>query len=58
MYSKHDIVLLLFVYFDDVEINNPLGSHSSKLGAVYVTLPCLPLECRSLLKKYISCIVI
>ncbi|KYN18886.1 hypothetical protein ALC57_08792, partial [Trachymyrmex cornetzi] len=50
-YSKYDIVLPLFVYFDDVEVNNPLGSHCGKLGAVYVSLPCLPPECHSLLKN-------
>ncbi|XP_070517896.1 uncharacterized protein [Cardiocondyla obscurior] len=50
-YSKEDIVLSLFIYFDDFEVNNPLGSHSGKLGAVYVSLPCLPPECRSLLKN-------
>jgi len=51
MYSKHNIDLPLFVYFDDVEVNNPLRSHSGKLGAIYATLPCLPPECRFLLKN-------
>jgi len=50
-YSKEDIVFPLFVYFDDLEVNNPLGSHSGKLGAVYVTVPCLPPECCSILKN-------
>lgn len=50
-YCKEDIVFPLFVYFDDFEVNNPLGSHSGKLGDVYVTVPCLPPECSSMLKN-------
>lgn len=36
--------LPLFVFFDDFEVNNPLGSHANitKLGGVYVKIPCLP----------------
>lgn len=39
----------LFVYFDDFEVNDPLGSHSGsqKLGAVYISLACLPPELAS-----------
>lgn len=42
-------VLPLFIYYDDIEINNPLGTHAvlQKLGAVYFTIPCLPPEFRS-----------
>lgn len=38
------IVLPLFMFFDDFEIGNALGSHSGihKLGGVYVSVPCLP----------------
>lgn len=34
----------LFMYFDDYETGNVLGSHAGihKLGAVYVSIPCLP----------------
>ncbi|KYN28513.1 hypothetical protein ALC57_02067 [Trachymyrmex cornetzi] len=37
-------VLPLFLYFDDYETNNPLGSHKgiSKCGAVYLSIACLP----------------
>ncbi|XP_025190996.1 uncharacterized protein LOC112591406, partial [Melanaphis sacchari] len=37
-------VLPLFMYFDDFESGNVLGSHSGvhKLGAVYVLVPCIP----------------
>lgn len=43
------LVLPLFIYFDDFEVNNPLGSHASiqKLVAVYFSLPCLPPEYRT-----------
>ncbi|CAI6360173.1 unnamed protein product [Macrosiphum euphorbiae] len=38
------LVLPLFMFFDDYESGNVLGSHSGihKLGAVYVSIPCLP----------------
>lgn len=38
------IVLPLFLYFDDFEVGNVLGSHAGihKLGAVYISIPCLP----------------
>lgn len=37
-------VLPLFLYYDDLEVCNPLGSHASiqKLGAVFYSIPCLP----------------
>lgn len=37
-------VLPLFVYYDDLEVCNPLGSHASiqKLGVVFYSIPCLP----------------
>jgi len=37
-------VLPLFMYFDDFESGNILGSHSGvhKVGAVYVSIPCIP----------------
>lgn len=34
-FEKDAIVLPLFVYYDDWEVNNPLGSHSASLGGVY-----------------------
>lgn len=39
-------VFPLFVYFDDFESGNPLGSQAgkNKLGAVYVSIPCIPPE--------------
>lgn len=37
-------VLPLFLFFHDYESGNVLGSHSGihKLGAVYVSIPCMP----------------
>lgn len=37
-------VMPLFLFFDDYETSNALGSHSGihKLGAVYISIPCLP----------------
>lgn len=44
--SEHgsQIVLPFFLFFDNFEIGNPLGSHSGihKLGAVYISIPCIP----------------
>ncbi|KAF0706641.1 SAM domain-containing protein, partial [Aphis craccivora] len=41
---QSQIVLPIFLFFDDYEIGNPLESHSGihKLGAVYMSIPCLP----------------
>ncbi|XP_051168530.1 uncharacterized protein LOC127286215 [Leptopilina boulardi] len=46
-------LLPLIVYFDDFEINNPLGTHRCfhKMGAVYYTLDCIPDEYASLLEN-------
>ncbi|XP_018306071.1 uncharacterized protein, partial [Mycetomoellerius zeteki] len=43
----------LLLYFDDFEINNPLGSHSGihKIGVVYCTIPCIPSEYFSILEN-------
>ncbi|XP_070525972.1 uncharacterized protein [Cardiocondyla obscurior] len=47
------IILPLVLFFDDVEINNPLGTHKNfnKLGAVYCSLACIPEEYASLLEN-------
>lgn len=44
--NSNKIVLPIFLFFDDFEITNPLGSHSGsqKLRALYFSLPCLPPE--------------
>jgi len=37
------IVLPIFLFFDDYEVGNALGSHSGihKLGAEYISIPCI-----------------
>jgi len=51
--NQNKIILPLFLYFDDFELNNPLGSHAGckKLGALYVSLSCLPPELSSSLNN-------
>ncbi|CAG5085122.1 Protein of unknown function, partial [Cotesia congregata] len=44
-YSDNDIVIPYFFAGDDVEVNNPLSSHSSKVMPIYASFPCLPPEC-------------
>jgi hypothetical protein len=48
------IVFPMFMYHDDYENNNPLGSHAgiAKCGAVYASIPCLPPEMSSKLSNY------
>lgn len=43
-FSTDKFVCPLFIYFDDFETSNPLGSHSgiNKLGGVYFSIPCRP----------------
>lgn len=37
-------VFPIFIYFDEYETGNPLGSHAGihKLGAIYFSIPCIP----------------
>jgi len=43
-YFDNKTVFSIFIYFDDYETGNALGSHSgkNKLGAVYFSLPSIP----------------
>ena len=43
---RDKFVVPLYIYYDEFECNNPLGSHARvhKLGAVYVSLRCFPIE--------------
>ncbi|XP_055908809.1 uncharacterized protein LOC129943410 isoform X1 [Eupeodes corollae] len=52
-YSPQCIVLPLLVYFDDFEVNNPLGSRNGyqKIGGVYVSFPFLSPLYRSKLEN-------
>jgi hypothetical protein len=46
-------VFPLLIYFDEFETCNPLGASAGvhKIGAVYASLPCLPVEVRSHLEN-------
>jgi len=48
-YFGNKIVFPIFIYFDDYETGNALGSHSgkNKLGAVYFSLPSIPQKLKS-----------
>jgi hypothetical protein len=52
-YFSDKIVFPLFVYYDDFEVNNPLGSHKAiqKIDGTYVTISCIPPEYRSTLNE-------
>lgn len=47
----NSIVIPIFLFYDDFEINNPLGSHASihKLGVVYILLAGIPIKYHSTL---------
>ncbi|KAI4454099.1 hypothetical protein MML48_scaffold00000237 [Holotrichia oblita] len=51
--KSNDIVFPLFLYFDEYETGNVLGSHSTihKMGAVYISLPCIPIVYQSKLEN-------
>ena len=46
-------VIPLFLYFDDFEVNNPLGSHAGiqNIGAVYYSIPCFLPDVNSLVNN-------
>lgn len=51
--NPNKMLFPLFLYYDDFEVNDPLGSHSGSqmLGAVYISIPCLPSELISSLEN-------
>jgi len=52
-HDNNQVVLPIFMFFDDYEVGNPLGSHSGihKLGAVYLTVPCIPIHLQASLNN-------
>ena len=50
-FFRGKFVIPLFLYFDDFEVNNALGSHAGykKMGVVYFTIATLPPKVKSLL---------
>lgn len=51
--NDKNIKIPLTLFFDDVKVNNPLGSHKdiNKIGTVYCTISCLPPEYASMLEN-------
>lgn len=49
--SENVINLPIIVFYDDFEVNNPLGAHAGiqKIGGLYISLPFLPQKFASLL---------
>lgn len=52
-------VLPIFLYYDDFEINNPLGSHAGiqKVGGMYFSIPCIPPEFRAKVENIFLCLL-
>lgn len=58
-YERHDRESYpLFLFFDDFETGNTLGSHAGnqKLGGLYFSLPCLPPQITAELKNSFFCL--
>lgn len=51
--NENGLTLPIAIFFDDFEINNPLGSRKSihKLGAIYLSLLCLPPQYSSIINN-------
>ena len=49
----NEIVLPIFLFYDDLEVGNCLGSHAGnqKLGALYASIACLPPQIASRLSS-------
>ena len=52
-FDPSKIILRLYLFFDDYETGNPLGSHAglNKVGAVYASIACLPPRYQSKLEN-------
>lgn len=57
--ANENNIFPLFIYFDEFEIGNALGTHAGihKLGGVYCSLPILPLKYHSELKNIFVCML-
>ena len=56
----NDIVLPLYVYFDEIEVGNPLGIHAgtNKFGVVNFSIACLLPHMASRLNSIICCFLV
>lgn len=43
-------MLPLFVFYDDFQANPALSPHPHKVGATYISVPCIPPPCQSVIK--------
>lgn len=52
-HKTHNLLLPIFIYYDDFESGNPLGSHAGihKIGAIYYSVGCLPPQFQSHLEN-------
>lgn len=56
---KSKLVFPIFLFYDDYEVGNAVGSHAGvrKLGGVYISLPCFPPEYQSSLSSMIHALL-
>ena len=56
-FTNDYIVLPLYLFYDDLEVGNGLGSHAgkNKFGAIYVSIACLPPHIASRLSSILFC---
>ncbi|XP_026290847.2 uncharacterized protein LOC113215432 [Frankliniella occidentalis] len=52
-----EVVLPLFAFFDDLELNKDLSPHSKKIGAFYAKVACLTPEFQSALSNIFLCLL-
>lgn len=57
--KPNDLFIPLFIYNDEYEIYNPLGTHrkTHKLSAIYAQVPCLPPRIQSSLITMFLCLL-
>lgn len=57
---KNELILPLYIYYDEIEVGNALGSHAgvNKFGVVYAIIACLPPNIASRLSSIIFSTII
>lgn len=58
--AMDEIILPLYIFYDDLEVGNPLGNHAgtNKFGILYASVACLPLKIASKLNSIIFSTII